>query len=984
MQNMIDQSETNISIENAFVCLNCFARMLRSRYSACAAAAEAATHAAVHPAASDESTAVVPPVSSPPSSLLRGLWVHLDVDSFYTAAFSASRPELLGKPVAVTQFNSGGFVAVNQDAKRHKIRKGDGIGAGGHKALGWYANRPDATMASVRARCPDLVVLAMDTVLFRSVSLKLLRVIEDIARSRHATGAASGSSSNCVVEKASIDDFYVWLPASAAASWAQTGDISCEIRIVSGASQASTASGAGTRSGLTVASPLPSPAAAARLLRASGRDSTGKPVAAASISSSQLLDGKLPAADEELAGSSDGAGKAVTPVALETQEATLAAAAVNLMAALRAAIAVAFPGMTVGCAAARNRLLAKLCSPLAKPDGAVLLLPSDAGTTEALLSTTPIQSVPGLKGRLGTAVAGHLAKWFAGRPELVAEAAINSAAARVQSGKADGPGGGADGADDSSSGDDDDTSGAKATSSGSAGAGSESASHGAGLSSGTVTTLTLTLGMLRHVPPATLQSWVPSAKKAAWLRGACYGTDATPITPYSPPQQIISERSFPPLQTWDQLRQWVRTLGQQLLARLIEEGREQGRLPVRLLVQARTGYHSYGLGAGASGSAHTTGGSAAAEATGAAASRSGPVPPALLTYVRAVADSDDSTLASGGASSAGPGPDAAAVEPDTSGSITGGADPATAAAAMMPRVGSGTSAASDSSVGSSGRAAAMAELCVCAEKLLCELPLRGLGGLGGGKAALAASSAGATGPTRHHDDASPCPPVTKLVLGAAYATSSSAIGGSIGGGTLEAFIKRTAGSLSSAPPGGPAAGVTAHDTVAGSSSVSAAVAAGASDAHHAGTGLEGVNKRRRPDPVPDSKSDSKPKAEWPGTSDHVEASQSSGAGSESGNTAKRRLLPSEEQSGIIVIDHDDDVHASATSIDDPSMVAAPGGASVSTRDSGTAELEAAGHHDHDGHDFHDDHDDGSGWVDTGPDLGIGMLPAVEALATGLN
>lgn len=40
-------------------------------------------------------------------------------------------PELQGKPIAVQQFNAGGFVAVSYEAKAAGVKKGDGVGAGG-------------------------------------------------------------------------------------------------------------------------------------------------------------------------------------------------------------------------------------------------------------------------------------------------------------------------------------------------------------------------------------------------------------------------------------------------------------------------------------------------------------------------------------------------------------------------------------------------------------------------------------------------------------------------------------------------------------------------------------------------------------------------------------------------------------------------------------------------------------------------------------
>lgn len=40
-------------------------------------------------------------------------------------------PSLIGRPLAVEQFNSGGFVAVSYEARAAGVRCGDGVGAGG-------------------------------------------------------------------------------------------------------------------------------------------------------------------------------------------------------------------------------------------------------------------------------------------------------------------------------------------------------------------------------------------------------------------------------------------------------------------------------------------------------------------------------------------------------------------------------------------------------------------------------------------------------------------------------------------------------------------------------------------------------------------------------------------------------------------------------------------------------------------------------------
>lgn len=60
----------------------------------------------------------------------------------------------MGKPVAISQFNRGGFVAVSYEAKAKGVRKGDGIGERGQKELEFFKDRPDAVMNEVRSAGP--------------------------------------------------------------------------------------------------------------------------------------------------------------------------------------------------------------------------------------------------------------------------------------------------------------------------------------------------------------------------------------------------------------------------------------------------------------------------------------------------------------------------------------------------------------------------------------------------------------------------------------------------------------------------------------------------------------------------------------------------------------------------------------------------------------------------------------------------------------
>jgi len=122
--------------------------------------------------------------------------LHIDVDGFYCACELRRNPRLRGKPVAVTQGNSGGFVALNQEARSAGLMKGDGIGAEGHKNLEFFRNRPEAIMEHVLRKCPDLLIMQMDTAWYRKCSQDILKALQ-------------GFDESLVVEKASIDDFFV-------------------------------------------------------------------------------------------------------------------------------------------------------------------------------------------------------------------------------------------------------------------------------------------------------------------------------------------------------------------------------------------------------------------------------------------------------------------------------------------------------------------------------------------------------------------------------------------------------------------------------------------------------------------------------------------------------------------------------------------------------------------------------------------------------
>ena len=133
----------------------------------------------------------------------RDRWiVHLDVDSFYVSCEIVRDASLRNKPVAVSQFNSGGFVAVSREARAMGVRKGDGIGRNGQKELAFFKDRPDALLSSVLKRCPDLKILPMDTDYYRKCTNLLERTLENFTLWKTLRVRP-------VVERVSCDDFFV-------------------------------------------------------------------------------------------------------------------------------------------------------------------------------------------------------------------------------------------------------------------------------------------------------------------------------------------------------------------------------------------------------------------------------------------------------------------------------------------------------------------------------------------------------------------------------------------------------------------------------------------------------------------------------------------------------------------------------------------------------------------------------------------------------
>ncbi|GFR42034.1 hypothetical protein Agub_g2851, partial [Astrephomene gubernaculifera] len=140
--------------------------------------------------------AATPPSPSSAAAAPRRVILHVDVDCFYCQVERLDDPSLLGAPLAVTQFNAGGFVAVSYEARAAGVRCGDGVGAGGRAAIPHLKAMGSLSLAAARRRCPSLVVRPMRVERYRQVAEQVQAVIRRFSPCGQ-------------VEKASYDDFYL-------------------------------------------------------------------------------------------------------------------------------------------------------------------------------------------------------------------------------------------------------------------------------------------------------------------------------------------------------------------------------------------------------------------------------------------------------------------------------------------------------------------------------------------------------------------------------------------------------------------------------------------------------------------------------------------------------------------------------------------------------------------------------------------------------
>ncbi|KAK3259590.1 hypothetical protein CYMTET_31418, partial [Cymbomonas tetramitiformis] len=120
--------------------------------------------------------------------------IHCDVDSFYCAVEMMDFPELAGRPMAVRQFNAGGFVAVSYEAQACGVRKGDGVGDAGRASIPKLQEIGAVSLEEAQRRCPNLQVRPMRADRYREVASMIHKLLRRWSPQ---------------VEKTSYDDFYL-------------------------------------------------------------------------------------------------------------------------------------------------------------------------------------------------------------------------------------------------------------------------------------------------------------------------------------------------------------------------------------------------------------------------------------------------------------------------------------------------------------------------------------------------------------------------------------------------------------------------------------------------------------------------------------------------------------------------------------------------------------------------------------------------------
>ncbi len=403
--------------------------------------------------------------------------LHIDLDGFYAQVESKRLGLPRSQALGVVQW--GNLIAINYAAKRAGISR-------------------HTRVAEAQALCPGIALAHVETVSEHGassdpadsrtakVSLERYRLA-----SQEVFTALAAETGGQLVERASIDEAFVDVSAEAAAAVAG---------LTVGADGAASATGGSPRE--AAADPMPPSWVVV------GVNDTGATRGGGAVVASARWRPGLVRSDSLL-----WAGMAIA-------------------ARLRAAVERA-TGFTCSAGVAHNKLLAKLCSAMHKPNQQTAL---PAGAVEAVLAATPLRKLRGLGGKLGRAV-----------EQLAAAGPEDEGGSAAAGARGDGD-------------------------------------------------RSLTAAAAQRLALAELRGALDEGT-ALWVWRRCRGLDgAEAVVRKGPSKSLLSAKSFSAAGTVEEARKWMRLLCTEFGPRLARDWREQQRRPALLVTHWRQARGQRGSG----------------------------------------------------------------------------------------------------------------------------------------------------------------------------------------------------------------------------------------------------------------------------------------------------------------------------------------------------------------------------------------------------
>jgi len=334
----------------------------------------------------------------------------VDLDCFYCAVERRRDPSLLGLPMAVVQYNpwenapGGPCVVGGVTSRTPEEDRRDPLSNGSLIAVSYEARACGVKriMRGQEARrcCPELVLVQVPTA-HGKASLTIYK------EAGHEVVDVMCREAGVVVEKASVDEMYLDVTAAAALLLASTSWAA----LLAQAAESHVAGHGGEVTASCPPSAPPSRAASAAPSPLKPAVATGSGGAAVPMAAADLALLPREAVRNGHAGQRSEAVPEVGRAWWRRAEATwcseeraLAAGAV-VVARLRAAVATSLPGFTCSAGVAANKMMAKLCAGLHKPDQQTVL-PAEA--LPALLHPLPLDRIKSLGAMFGERVMTEL------------------------------------------------------------------------------------------------------------------------------------------------------------------------------------------------------------------------------------------------------------------------------------------------------------------------------------------------------------------------------------------------------------------------------------------------------------------------------------------------------------------------------------------------------------------------------------------------